>query len=85
MQLKRLGCLHNLHAKIFYDSIEYASIEDDHKPFLAYHVPILHLIPTPFPSVWHELNDDANILHYPTIDNLMSIIRVFAAKYLGIA
>jgi len=30
-------------------------IDDDHRPFLHRGVPILHLIPSPFPSVWHSL------------------------------
>lgn len=31
------------------------SVEDDHLPFLAKGVPIMHLIPLPFPRVWHTL------------------------------
>jgi glutaminyl-peptide cyclotransferase len=30
-------------------------IEDDHVPFLHKGVSILHIIPEPFPRVWHEL------------------------------
>lgn len=30
-------------------------IEDDHIPFLRRGVPILHLIPAPFPPVWHSV------------------------------
>lgn len=30
-------------------------IEDDHLPFLANGVPVLHVIPIPFPRVWHTL------------------------------
>lgn len=30
-------------------------IEDDHVPFLRRGVPILHLIATPFPKVWHTI------------------------------
>ena len=30
-------------------------ISDDHLPFLDRGVPILHLIPSPFPSVWHTV------------------------------
>lgn len=35
--------------------LTYGGIEDDHLPFLANGVPILHLIPRPFPHVWHTL------------------------------
>lgn len=30
-------------------------IEDDHLPFMRLGVPILHVIATPFPRVWHTL------------------------------
>jgi hypothetical protein len=30
-------------------------IEDDHLPFLHRGVTVLHIIPTPFPQVWHTL------------------------------
>lgn len=30
-------------------------IEDDHLPFLHNGVPVLHLIPVPFPLVWHTM------------------------------
>ncbi|KAG6837279.1 hypothetical protein H0H93_012284 [Arthromyces matolae] len=35
--------------------INYGFIGDDHVPFLQKGVSILHLIPEPFPSVWHTL------------------------------
>lgn len=31
----------------------YGRIEDDHIPFMRLGVPILHMIATPFPRVWH--------------------------------
>lgn len=33
-------------------------IDDDHAPFWRQGVSILHLIPNPFPSSWHTLDDD---------------------------
>ncbi len=45
-------------------------------------VPILHIIPTPFPNVWHEEGDDKSALHYDTIDDMNKILRVFVAEYL---
>ncbi|AJP38516.1 ANL_collapsed_G0017150.mRNA.1.CDS.1 [Saccharomyces cerevisiae] len=33
-------------------------IGDDHTPFLAAGVPVLHAIPLPFPSTWHTVDDD---------------------------
>jgi glutaminyl-peptide cyclotransferase len=33
-----------------------AHIDDDHVPFLIRGVPVLHLIPWPFPDNWHKLS-----------------------------
>jgi len=60
-----------------------AHIDDDHMPFLQRGVPCLHVIPTPFPTVWHELTDNYNALDMPTIDNLNKITRVFTLGYLN--
>ncbi|XP_016974890.1 glutaminyl-peptide cyclotransferase isoform X1 [Drosophila rhopaloa] len=57
-------------------------IEDDHIPFLKRNVPVLHLIPVPFPSVWHTPDDNASVIDYATTDNLALIIRLFALEYL---
>ena len=47
-------------------------------------VPILHLIPLPFPSVWHMFRDNAASIHYPTVYRLNRIMRVFVAGYLNL-
>lgn len=60
----------------------WGGIEDDHLPFLANGVPVLHLIPSPFPSVWHHMSDDASALDYPTLHAWAMIMRVFVAEYL---
>jgi len=59
-------------------------IEDDHIPFLARGVPILHLIPVPFPTVWHTLRDDASAIDLPTIQAWSLIMRVVVAEYLDL-
>ncbi|KAJ8730328.1 hypothetical protein PYW07_017366 [Mythimna separata] len=61
-----------------------AVIEDDHIPFMRRNVDILHLIPSPFPSVWHTPADDMSALDFNTIENLNKILRVFVAEYLHI-
>lgn len=83
MELKEIGCLHQLQP-IFHPLTVYSTVEDDHKPFLNLSVPVLHLIPLPFPGVWHKASDNASALHYETIENLNSILRVFISKYLGL-
>ncbi|XP_068151107.1 glutaminyl-peptide cyclotransferase isoform X1 [Drosophila tropicalis] len=57
-------------------------IEDDHIPFLKRNVPILHLIPVPFPTVWHTPDDNESVIDYSTTDNLALIIRLFTLEYL---
>jgi len=57
-------------------------IEDDHVHFMKKGVPILHVIPTPFPHVWHKEKDNYSALDFATIDNLNKIFRVFVAEYL---
>ncbi|KAG6464198.1 hypothetical protein O3G_MSEX014344 [Manduca sexta] len=59
-----------------------ALIEDDHVPFMRRNVDILHVIPSPFPSVWHTADDDLSALDFKTIENLNKIFRVFIAEYL---
>ncbi|KAM8791060.1 glutaminyl-peptide cyclotransferase-like protein isoform 5-T5 [Rhynchonycteris naso] len=60
------------------------SVEDDHIPFLRRGVPVLHLISTPFPSVWHTPDDSEANLHPPTVHNLSRILAVFLTEYLGL-
>jgi glutaminyl-peptide cyclotransferase len=53
-------------------------ILDDHVPFhQAGFRQILHLIPSPFPSVWHRMADDGSALDAPTIDDLTLILWEF--------
>jgi len=48
-------------------------------------VPILHLIDYPWSSVRHHPNDTKSNLHFPTIDNVIKILRVFVFEYLHIS
>ncbi|KAI2626796.1 glutaminyl-peptide cyclotransferase [Xylaria nigripes] len=57
-------------------------IADDHVPFMERGVPILHVIPTPFPFTWHTLDDDADHLDLETIDDWAKILTAFAAEWL---
>jgi glutaminyl-peptide cyclotransferase len=60
----------------------FGGVEDDHIPFLNRGVDILHVITTPFPSVWHKDGDDKSALDFPTIENLNRIFRVYVTSYL---
>lgn len=57
-------------------------VEDDHKPFMLRGVPILHLIATPFPDVWHTMNDDGAHLDMPTVRDWARIMTAFALEWL---
>lgn len=69
----------------FTTSRSYAGrISDDHIPFLHRGVRVLHWISTPFPRVWHKLDDNEENLHRPTISNLNKLLNVFVAEYLNL-
>ncbi|XP_058134388.1 glutaminyl-peptide cyclotransferase isoform X1 [Dasypus novemcinctus] len=82
--LHELGLLkdHSWERKYFQDYNQRSMIQDDHIPFLRKGVPVLHLIPTPFPEVWHTMEDSEENLDEATIDNLNKIIQIFVLEYL---
>lgn len=57
-------------------------IADDHVPFMIRGVPILHVIPTPFPPTWHTMDDDADHLDPDSIDDWAKIMTAFTAEWL---
>ncbi|XP_017862499.1 PREDICTED: glutaminyl-peptide cyclotransferase isoform X2 [Drosophila arizonae] len=59
-----------------------SQVEDDHIPFLRRNVPVVHLIPIPFPSVWHTTDDNEQMIDYATTNNLALVIRLFTLEYL---
>jgi len=58
-------------------------IDDDHRPFLERGVPIVHVIATPFPRVWHTLKDNASAVDAETVADLARAFSVLIAEYLG--
>ncbi|XP_062995770.1 glutaminyl-peptide cyclotransferase-like protein [Elgaria multicarinata webbii] len=83
-RLHRLGLLksHPQEQLYFQRDSYYSHVEDDHVPFLQKGVPVLHLIATPFPKVWHTMKDTEANLHPPTVENLCKILAAFLAEYL---
>ncbi|KAK3647656.1 hypothetical protein LTR56_007885 [Elasticomyces elasticus] len=59
-------------------------IEDDHLPFMARGVEILHLIASPFPHVWHTKDDDGEHLDIPTVQDWAVITAGFAAEWMDL-
>uniref|UniRef100_A0A8C3KXC1 Glutaminyl-peptide cyclotransferase n=1 Tax=Chrysolophus pictus TaxID=9089 RepID=A0A8C3KXC1_CHRPC len=82
--LRRLGLLHaSPHDQPFFSlSPAPGPVEDDHIPFLQRGVPVLHLIPLPFPWVWHTTEDNEDNLHPPTMEDLCKILTAFVAEFL---
>lgn len=62
--------------------VEQTQIEDDHVPFIARDVPVIHLISVPFPEQWHKKGDDYSHLSWPTIKNFNMVLRAFVYNYL---
>ncbi|KAJ1962851.1 hypothetical protein GGI12_002399 [Dipsacomyces acuminosporus] len=60
-------------------------VDDDHRPFVERDVPVLHLISTPFPKVWHSLQDDAKALDPKVIQDMSLLLRSFVASYLRLS
>jgi len=77
---ERSGCNRYFSSSVVVNSF----IEDDHVPFMQRNVPILHMIPYPFPQGWHNQGDNGENLHYPTIYNLSKIFAAFVAEYLSL-
>ncbi|KAI1327430.1 peptidase family M28 [Xylariaceae sp. FL0255] len=57
-------------------------VQDDHLPFMFRGVPILHMIASPFPKVWHTMDDDGAHLDMPTVRDWARIFTAFAYEWL---
>ncbi|KAF9634639.1 Zinc finger C2H2-type protein [Lasiodiplodia theobromae] len=57
-------------------------VSDDHLPFMARGVEILHIIPTPFPRVWHEMDDDGEHLDLDTVEDWAKLVTAFACEWM---
>lgn len=57
-------------------------IGDDHEPFMERGVEILHIIPSPFPRVWHNRDDDGEHLHLATVVDWTKLITAFVAEWM---
>jgi hypothetical protein len=45
-------------------------------------VEVLHVIPSPFPDVWHTTADDGEHLHRQTVRDWSKIVSAFALEWL---
>ncbi|CAH8492505.1 unnamed protein product [Schistosoma rodhaini] len=70
--------------KPYFGHAVHYQIGDDHMPFVEKGVPVLHLIPLPFPKVWHTIADNATIIDWDTSVDLLLLIELFVRNYLHI-
>ncbi|XP_018430968.1 PREDICTED: glutaminyl-peptide cyclotransferase-like protein [Nanorana parkeri] len=75
---------HPLEVSYFHPDLYYGAVQDDHLPFLRRGVPVLHVISTPFPDVWHTYDDTEENLHRPTVTNLCRILAAFLGETLAL-
>ncbi|KAL1612045.1 hypothetical protein SLS60_000268 [Paraconiothyrium brasiliense] len=59
-------------------------IADDHLPFLARGVEVLHIIPSPFPHVWHDISDDGEHLDMETVEDWTRLVTAFTAEWMDL-
>ncbi|XP_043919621.1 glutaminyl-peptide cyclotransferase [Protopterus annectens] len=83
-RLHTLGLLieHPREVQYFWPHVHVYPILDDHIPFLKRGVSALVMAPSPFPRVWHTMDDNEENLHSATIENLNKILQVFVMEYL---
>ncbi|KAF7234524.1 hypothetical protein EG68_11872, partial [Paragonimus skrjabini miyazakii] len=75
-----LGVRNNDHK--YFGSRSNGLIQDDHIPFLYRGVSVLHLIPTPFPTVWHTIGDNATIIDWNVSKDLVNLMEAFVRSFL---
>ncbi len=59
-------------------------ISDDHLPFMARGVEILHIIPSHFPRVWHTMDDTGENLDMPTVEDWARIVTAFVGEWMDL-
>jgi glutaminyl-peptide cyclotransferase len=57
---------------------------DDHVPFMDRGVEVLHIIPTPFPRVWHDMKDDGEHLDIDTVKDWALLATAFMAEWMDL-
>ena len=59
-------------------------VQDDHIPFMARGVEVLHIIPTPFPKVWHKITDDGEHLDMGTVEDWTKMVTAFVGEWMDL-
>ncbi|KAL5109408.1 Glutaminyl-peptide cyclotransferase [Taenia crassiceps] len=69
----------------YFSSIVHPGILDDHIPFLDRGVPVLHLIPAPFPPQWHDVSDTIVNIDFEAIHDIQLMIATFLCRFLQVS
>jgi hypothetical protein len=64
------------------DGFSAGMILDDHVPFMARGVEVLHIIPMPFPTVWHKIEDDGEHLDLDTCTDWAVLVTAFIGEWM---
>lgn len=56
-------------------------VEDDHVPFMRHNVPILLLLSSPFPKVWHTTADNYDAIDFGRTRRILSVLEQFISGY----
>ncbi|KAI5467573.1 hypothetical protein BGZ63DRAFT_410502 [Mariannaea sp. PMI_226] len=90
-RMRKLGILETKPANSFLPDSDKASyrfgstfVDDDHRPFMERGVDVLHLIPSPFPKVWHRIEDDGEHLDLATCRDWAKIATAFVVEWMDI-
>lgn len=59
-------------------------VQDDHIPFMARGVEVLHVIPSPFPHVWHTMADDGEHLDSATVEDWARMVTAFVGEWMDL-
>lgn len=81
-KLARGNALKNYSKRLFQKMSTDGKIEDDHLPFIERDVPVLHIIPLPFPTEWHTPQDNMDIIDMQSVDHIVKIMSIFIVEYL---
>ncbi|KAL5115777.1 hypothetical protein ACEQ8H_006385 [Pleosporales sp. CAS-2024a] len=85
-RMRELGLLESRPSEPFLADVNgtqaWGGISDDHLPFLSRGVEILHIIPSPFPDVWHTKQDDGEHLDMATTRDWAKIVAAFTLEWL---
>ncbi|KAH9284637.1 Glutaminyl-peptide cyclotransferase [Echinococcus granulosus] len=68
----------------YFSSTIHPGILDDHTPFLSKGVPVLHLVPAPFPPQWHDVSDTIDNIDFEAIHDIQLVIATFLCQFLQV-